>query len=117
MGWDESSNEQKTRHKAKKKPQDNDLSPEQRLWRQVILLLIQDVQYLKHRHMRSLNGKRGHWYNELQTEIRHAHSPWIAFICELAGLSHPKLKNVLSDIESGKLVVPHIGRQHKCFID
>lgn len=107
----------KTRHKAKTKPQNNDISPEQRLWRQVILVLLQDFQLLVHRHKKSLNGKRGAYYIKIQSEKSKARTAWMKYVCDLADLDHKKLMHVLKKIETGKLVVPHIGRQHKMDID
>ena len=80
----------------------NDFSPEELMWRQVILLFLQDIQkdYLVYKE--SLNGKRGRAYKDIELHKRIAQHKWTECVCEFASIDYNCLLDTIDLILSGK---------------
>lgn len=83
----------------------HDISPEQRLWRVVVLVLLQDIQKCYLNYINSLNGKRGKLYDEMISEYNVAKSEWMERVCEFAGIPHEKLMTVVRRIINGEQTI------------
>jgi len=83
-----------------------DLSPEQNLWRMVILVMIQDYQHYLDRYRVAMNGKRAILSYEVKTIEMLAEGEHAWLMCEYAGLCHRALLDVMRQIKSKELNVP-----------
>jgi hypothetical protein len=82
-----------------------DLSPEQKLWRIVVLVLIQDIQIAYNDYRNSMNGSRGRHYSLIKKLVYEAEHEWTKEICAMAGLDHDMMMGQIYRICEGELEV------------
>lgn len=78
-----------------------DISPEERLWKAVVLQLLHDIQSDVYRYRGSLNGKRGLYWQQVQTNLKLAKDKHMEYICALADVDHVRLVRILNEIVYG----------------
>ena len=64
------------------------VSPEERLWKAVLILFFQDIQSDVLKYKASLNGSRGFYWNRIQYHLEIAKSKHMKNVCEMAGIDH-----------------------------
>ena len=96
-----------------------DDSPEERLWKAVIIQLLYDTQTDIYRYQLSLNGTRGHYWKTIMKHLRLAETPHMQTVCDMAGVSYNLLINTLYDIiyHGKEIYIPRFESNFKRHLD
>lgn len=77
------------------------MTPEHRLWVNVLILLVKDAYATRLKFERSTNGQCTKIMAELEAYVNLSRDPWIAEICEFCDLDVRKLQGTVLAIRDG----------------
>ena len=83
----------------------DDFSPEELMWRTVVLVFLQDIQKDYLTYTTSLNGKRGKAFDKLKTHQNIANSEWLQLVCEFARIDYNCFLDVIDKVLKGEMEV------------
>ena len=82
---------------------DQDVSPEEHLWKSVVLTMLQDIQVQVLKYKRSLNGVRAVHWSEIQKLKRIAESDHLNLLCDLADINYKVFIKAVDNIIEMKI--------------
>ena len=79
-----------------------DISPEERLWKTVLIIYLQDIQKYYLLYKNSLNGVKGEYHENLKLLIEFSKAEWTETICEFAGVDYDTFTDTVRQIITGE---------------